>query len=99
MSDQIEIRLTAALYVVVRESRNSLCKDWCDVSLRTDTYPNGSRISFTTVPKEDAHVAADIGVWFGSTLITMPWLDVVKVADFLRLDIPLPHPLGEQVPA
>ena len=28
----------------------------------------------------------------GGTAYYLPWLDLLKVADFLRLDIPLPHP-------
>lgn len=39
------------------------------------------------------------GLWFGDTKITISWKSALKVADFLRLEIPLPVPLGEQVPA
>jgi hypothetical protein len=38
------------------------------------------------------------GIWIGSTSFTLAWKEALKVADFLRLDIPLPVPLGEQVP-
>ena len=39
------------------------------------------------------------GLWFGDTKFTLSWKSSLKVADFLRLEIPLPVPLGEQVPA
>lgn len=39
------------------------------------------------------------GIWFAGLSIDLPWLELLKVADFLKLDIPLPVPLGEQVPA
>lgn len=39
------------------------------------------------------------GLWFGDTRFTLSFKSALKVADFLRLEIPLPVPLGEQVPA
>lgn len=31
------------------------------------------------------------GIWMGSALFKLPWLDLLKVADYLQLPIPLPE--------
>lgn len=70
-------------------------------------YPSGKSITFTVfdaaglcgrmrvlVPEEGAPC-----LWVSHTCFELPWLELLKVADFLRLDIPLSIPPGEQVPA
>jgi hypothetical protein len=65
-------------------------------------WPSGAIISTNTrVDLADAFVDADSPpvLWLNGTSYKLPWLELLKVADFLRLPIPLPVPLGEQVPA
>ncbi|CAM5589565.1 hypothetical protein [Rhodanobacter lindaniclasticus] len=70
-------------------------------------WPTGVMVSTNTrVDRAQSRVAVDarggeprIRLWLNDTSYTLPWLELLKVADFLRLPIPLPVPLGEQVPA
>jgi hypothetical protein len=41
-----------------------------------------------------------VDLWIGGTAFELPWLELLKVADFLRLSFELPHPPeGTLVPA
>lgn len=70
-------------------------------SLHQGSYPEGQRITCTIA--SDAHVSVpangDPVLWLDGTGFTLPWASLLLAADFLMLDIPLPVPLGEQVPA
>ncbi len=72
-----------------------------DAQLMAGPWPSGEVVLFVTA--DHVRVGMELkkpeSIWFGSTSIRLPWLELVKVADFLNLNIPLPVPLGEQVPA
>jgi hypothetical protein len=78
-----------SLYTVVADERRSLCRCVC-----TAVADDGK--AYTSMLKHLKRV----DLWIGSTTFELPWLELLKVADFLRLDIELPHPPeGTLVPA
>jgi hypothetical protein len=63
-------------------------------------WPTGTCLSTNTdASRARVDIEPSQCLWLGSTCYTLPWLELLKVADFLRIPIPLPVPLGEQVPA
>jgi hypothetical protein len=77
---------------------------YVDVSLHAGEYPSGKRIAFVTVKRADVRVSLDPSdaspsLWFGSLSPDIAWLEMLRVADFLQLDIPMPHPLPGDAPA
>lgn len=70
-------------------------------------WPDGAMVSTNTrvdVARSRVDIDTSCGathhrLWLSDTSYTLPWLELLKVADFLKLPIPLPVPLGEQVPA
>lgn len=64
-------------------------------------WPSGKVLLSHTfeVGRVDAEPDSVPTLWLGDTCYRMPWLELLKVADFLRLEIPLPVPLGQQVQA
>lgn len=69
-------------------------------SVHIGEWPDGAFVS-TNTDTSPARVAIDpkVCLWLGDTSYKLPWLELLKIADFMRLPIPLPVPLGEQVPA
>lgn len=75
-------------------------------SVTTDEYRSTQQCLCCGVESAGhAHTYSDkhlnrVDLWIGSTSFELPWLELLKVADFLRLDIELPHPPeGTLVPA
>lgn len=62
-------------------------------------WPAGDTLAGIVFDLVDAHIHPDDpkidGIWLGHTKVYMPWLELLKVADYLQLPIPLrlPHPL------
>lgn len=57
-------------------------------------YANDGRATINEVPYLNTH-----DLWIGSTCFRLKWADLLKVADFLQLDIPQPElPAGQEVP-
>lgn len=64
-------------------------------------WPSGKHLSCTLFDGDAISVDMEEPqcLWLGNTAFYLPWHELNKVADFFKLPIPLPHPLGEQVPA
>jgi hypothetical protein len=66
-------------------------------SIHVGEWPTGNSINCTVFSRSEARVDVDdddggVTLWFGSTTYKLPWLELLKVADFLQIDIPLQHP-------
>lgn len=66
-----------------------------DVSLHAGEYPSGQRIAYVTAKRADVRVTlhpsdAKPSLWFGGLAPDIAWLEMLRVADFLLLPIPLP---------
>ncbi len=62
-------------------------------------WPRGEQLVGIVFELRQAHVATadDIdGLWLGRTKVTLPWIELLKVADYLQLPIDVPES-GEQV--
>lgn len=75
-----------------------------DVSLHAGEYPSGQRIAFASFERTAVLVTLHPGdgspsLWFGNLSPDIAWLEMLRVADFLQLDIPMPHPLPSDAPA
>lgn len=58
-------------------------------------WPGGKQLAMTAFDAGVARVDTNYqppSLWLGKTNIEVPWLELLKVADFLHIDIPLPHP-------
>ena len=70
--------------------------------LRGDRYPHGEcLVTFFGTPGVDIRIGDTKRptLWFGRSAIHLPWAELLKVADFLQLDIPQPAlPAGQEVP-
>lgn len=88
----------AFLYITGTE----ITGDVCAQLLRGDRYPHGERlVTFIGTPGVDIRVGdtEQPRLWFGKSAIQLPWPELLKVADFLQLDIPQPAlPAGQEVP-
>lgn len=70
--------------------------------MRGDQYPHGEcLVTFFGTPGVDIRIGDTERptLWFGRSAIHLPWAELLKVADFLQLDIPQPAlPAGQEVP-
>ena len=70
--------------------------------LRGERYPFGECLAtFFGTPGVDIRIGETESptLWFGRSAIRLPWAELLKVADFLHLDIPLPElPADQGVP-
>jgi hypothetical protein len=66
-------------------------------------YPHGETLVFVIGERSDPpriSTKSDVPcLWSGQACFELPWLELLKVADFLKLQIALPHEPGQQVPA
>jgi hypothetical protein len=98
--ETITVQIAEGVQMVVR----SFASKEITASIFLGEFPTGKPLSFTTVfgdatARVEVPASAPPCLWFGHTSVELPWLELLKVADFLRLDIPLSIPPGEQVPA
>lgn len=85
--DSIEVALSPDLQLVL------LLDDQFNGSQSASIWQGRKRISTTVFAKDTARVAVQDGdatLWLGGTLFDLPWLELLKVADFLRLPIDVP---------
>ncbi|MGO4700253.1 hypothetical protein [Dyella sp. 2RAB6] len=63
-------------------------------------YPNGERVALFIGDKGRVRVSKDAdGIWFNQGVVNLDWHSLLRVADFLHLDIPQPElPAGREVP-
>lgn len=51
---------------------------------------SGQRLALIPTNAEHVYViSSGRGIWFGRILVSLPWLELLKVADYLRLPIPV----------
>ncbi|MGC1550344.1 MAG: hypothetical protein WA777_17630 [Rhodanobacter sp.] len=66
-------------------------------------FPYGRKLMLSVSAAKDARIdttGRSPDLWLGSVNFDdLPWLELLKVADFLKLDIPLLHPVDAAVPA
>jgi hypothetical protein len=89
---QVIAQLTPDMQLVVVDSDEGM---YC-ASLVRGEWPGGNTIVQTVFSLDDDHVYVDDEkppkLWMRGTAYRLPWAELLKVADFLKLDIPLPPP-------
>lgn len=96
----LEMTLECGLYLVVHSETGPTGHGTeVDAALYLDSS-TGARLAFLIAYDGEVRVApkAD-GIWFKRALLSLDWHDLLRVADFLHLDIPQPQlPAGQKVP-
>lgn len=98
-SSVLELSLACGLHLRIDVETNSSSKTVA-AALYTNGSWEGERIALLIAYNGKVRVAqgAD-GVWFDMAKLSLEWHSLLRVADFLHLDIPQPElPAGQEVP-
>jgi hypothetical protein len=94
---EVIAQLAPGVQLVVAPASSSFCA----TTYVGEAYPSGQALANTIFELGEARVStARISttdgeqptLWLGRTVYYLPWLELLRVADFLHIDIPLPHP-------
>ncbi len=99
MSTHIEVPLTQGLILQIRLGPPHHDAVSASLLSRPEELQTVFHV-FAGADLSQVRVAEDVdGVWFGRTHFALAWPDLLKVADFLHLDIPQPKlPEGQEIP-
>lgn len=90
--DMVTAQLTADIQLLVM--RHPVGPRYT-ASLVSGTWPHSERLSlhsFNDLSRSRVCQYEKPVLWLDSTCYDLPWLELLKIADFLVLPIPLPHP-------
>ena len=96
----LEMTLECGLYLVVNSETDPTSRATeVDAALYIDSSAC-PRLAFFIAYDGEVRVASEAeGIWFKRALLSLEWHDLLRVADFLHLDIPQPElPTGQEVP-
>lgn len=89
--DLIEVPVSGSVMLVVSVSRQPRTHSRTVAAIYKGTWPSGTKLACTVCMSADVYVADDTsGIWFNETIVPLSWSNLLKVADFLHLDIPQP---------